>query len=100
VVLLLRWAGHVSRMPIDRLPRQLLKGFVTNPRPAGSPLMTWGRNLKKALIRCGKSPSFAVSKHAAADHMFWEQVCGRFAPLPRPKTSFSQSPKTRQEQSR
>ena len=35
-----RWAGHVSPMPMDRLPRQLLAGFVANPRPAGSPLMT------------------------------------------------------------
>ena len=50
---LLRWAGHVSRMPMHRLPRQLLTGFVANPRPTGSPLMTWGRTLKKALIRCG-----------------------------------------------
>ena len=50
---LFRWAGHVSRMPMDRLPRQLLTGFDANPRPTGSPLMTWGRTLKKALIRCG-----------------------------------------------
>ena len=46
-----RWAGYVSRMPMDRLPRQLLTGFVANPQPAGSPLMTWGRTLKKALIK-------------------------------------------------
>ena len=41
--LLLRWAGHVSRMPIDRLPRMLLTGWVANPRPIGCPQMTWGR---------------------------------------------------------
>ena len=65
-----RWAGYVSRMPMDRLPRQLLTGFVANPRPAGSPLVTWGRILKKALIKCGRSPSSAVWSQAVADRMF------------------------------
>ena len=85
-----RWMSHVSLMPMDRLPRQLLAGFVANPRPAGSPLMTWGRTLKKALIKCGQSPSFAVWRQAAADRMSWRQMCGQFAPLPRPKpTSYT-----------
>ena len=87
---LLRWAGHVSRMPVDRLPRQLLKGPVANLRPAGSPLMTWGRTLKKALIKCGQSPSFAVWRQAAADRMSWRHMCSQLAPLPRPKpTSYA-----------
>ena len=80
---LLRWAGHVSRMPMDRLPWQLLTGFAANPRPAGPPLMTWGRPLKKALAKCGQSPSFAVWREAAADRMSWRQMCGQFAPLPK-----------------
>ena len=80
-----RWAGNLSRMPMDRLPCQLLTGFVASPRPAGSPLVTWGRILKKALITCGQSPSFAFWRQAAADRMFWRQMCGQFAPLPRPK---------------
>ena len=37
---LLRWEGHVSRMPIDRLPRVLLTWWVANPRPIGCPQMT------------------------------------------------------------
>jgi hypothetical protein len=44
-----RWAGHVSRMPPNRLPRMLLTGWVANSRPLGCPQMTWGRTLKKAL---------------------------------------------------
>jgi len=35
-----RWTGHVSHMPMDRLPQYLSTSFATNPRPAGSPLMT------------------------------------------------------------
>jgi hypothetical protein len=37
---LLRWAGHVARMPMDRMPRKLLTGWVEHARPAGCPQMT------------------------------------------------------------
>ena len=46
---LLRWAGHVARMPLTRAQRKLLTGWVSNPRPVGCPQMTWGRTLKKEL---------------------------------------------------
>ena len=84
---LLRWAGHVSRMPMSRAPRQLLTGWVAHPRPTGSPLMTFGRTLKKALVRCGQSPDFAVWSQAAADRIKWRETCGQMTPLPRPKPS-------------
>ena len=41
--------------------------------------------MKKALIRCGQPPSFAAWRQAAADRMFWRQMCGQLAPFPRPK---------------
>ena len=82
---LLRWAGHVSRMPMSRAPRQLLTGWVANPRPIGSPLMTWGRTLKKALVRCGQSPDFAVWSKVAANRGEWRKLWGQKTPLPRPK---------------
>ena len=44
-----RWAGHVARMPMDRMPRKLLSGWVEYARPVGCPTMTWGRTLNKAL---------------------------------------------------
>ena len=48
---LLRWAEHVSRMPMSRAPRQLLTGWVAHKCSIGCPQMTWGRTLKKALVR-------------------------------------------------
>ena len=44
---ILRWAGHVSRMPMSRAPRKLLTSWVANSRPIGCPQMTWGRTLKR-----------------------------------------------------
>ena len=46
---LLRWAGHVARMPMNRMPRKLLTGWVGHARPVGCPKMTWGRALNKAV---------------------------------------------------
>jgi hypothetical protein len=37
---ILRWAGHVARMPMTRAPRQLLTGWVAHSRPNGCPEMT------------------------------------------------------------
>jgi hypothetical protein len=47
--LLLRWAGHVARIPVDRMPSKPLTGWVEYARPVGCPQMTWGRTLNKAL---------------------------------------------------
>jgi hypothetical protein len=43
---ILRWAGHVARMPMSWAPRQLLTGWVSHSRPIGCPQMTWGRTLE------------------------------------------------------
>ena len=45
----LQWAGHVSRMDFERIPRKMLSCWVRNKRPVGCPSFTYGRNLKKAL---------------------------------------------------
>ena len=45
----LRWAGHVARMPFNRLPRKMLSCWVRHKRPKGAPCFTYGRSLKKAL---------------------------------------------------
>ena len=48
----LRWAGHVARMPFHRLPRKMLSSWCYAKRPIGSPQMTYGRGLYKALAKC------------------------------------------------
>ena len=46
----LRWlAGHVSRMPFDRLPRRMLSSWFPAPRCTGAAKMTYGRTMKKAM---------------------------------------------------
>jgi hypothetical protein len=50
---LLRWAGHVARMDMTRIPRNLLTGWVEHHRPTGCPPVTFGRTLKKALVAKG-----------------------------------------------
>ena len=50
----LRWAGHVSRMSFNRLPRKMLSSWVRSKRPRGAPQMTYGRTIKR-LLKCANS---------------------------------------------
>ena len=45
----LRWAGHIARMPANRLPRMMLSSWVRAKRPRGAPQLTYGRMLRKSL---------------------------------------------------
>jgi len=76
---ILRWAGHVARMPMPRAPWQLLPGWVAHSRPNGCPEMTWGRNLKKALKCRGLPANFKERRAIAEDRSKWTSVdvCGR-----------------------
>ena len=47
----LRWAGHVTRMDMDRLPRMLLTSWCPSSRVIGRPRMSFGHTLKKFLIQ-------------------------------------------------
>ena len=55
---ILRWAGHVARIPMTRALRLLLTGWVAHLRPNGCPEMTWGRTSKKALKYRGLLANF------------------------------------------
>ena len=47
----LRWAGHVTRMDMDRLPRMLLTSWCPSSRVIGRPRMSFGHTLKKFLLQ-------------------------------------------------
>lgn len=68
---LLRWAGHVSRMPWHRTPRKLLTSWVRHKRPVGAPSMTFGRTLNKALKSAGISTLAATWMREAQDRNAW-----------------------------
>jgi hypothetical protein len=83
---LLRWAGHVARMPMDRMPRKLLTGWVEHARPVGCPQMTWGRTLNKALKSYDLPTNFGQWSTLAAVRRVWQQQIGIRASCPRPAT--------------
>ena len=57
----LRWLGHVSRMPFDRLPRRLLSSWLPYKRPRGAPEMTFGKTMIKALNLWYRSEALACN---------------------------------------
>ena len=63
-------------MPLNRLPRLLLTGWVANPRPLGCPQMNWGRTLKKALRSKDLPTGLVAWRLIANDHARWRQMCG------------------------
>ena len=89
----LRWAGHVSRMDFERLPRRMLSCWVPHVRPAGAPRMTYGRSLTKALDKFNVDAS--RWHELAADRTVWREMLHRGHPpaafLARPPTPVLQS---------
>jgi len=71
---ILRWAGHIARMPMSRAPRQSLTGWVSHSRPIGCPQMTWGRTLENALKSKGISKEFDEWIAIAKDRSKWKQL--------------------------
>ena len=67
----LRWAGHVARMNMERLPRKFLTSWVRQARPHGRPQFTYGNSLNKTLRRAGISTDFGVWTKLAQDRNDW-----------------------------
>ena len=63
-------------MPMSRVPRKLLTSWVEKPCPVGSPQMTWGRALNKALRAAGVPSTFTKWRDLAAYRHQWRVLCG------------------------
>jgi hypothetical protein len=68
---LLRWAGHVARMPMTRTPRRLLTSWVDHKRLVGAPAMTIGRTINKALKAKSINVDFKKWNELAQDRGSW-----------------------------
>ena len=66
----LRWAGHVARMPDDRLPKQIFFSELSEgDRVPGRPFLRFKDKLKESLKRCDIDPSSWPD--LAADRTAW-----------------------------
>ena len=71
---LLRWLGHVSRMPMNRMPRKMITAWVAKPRRSGGQLFNWGRTVKKALNANNIPTDFSTWCELASDRMEWRNL--------------------------
>jgi hypothetical protein len=85
---LLRWVGHVARMPMDRMPRKLLTGWVNHKRPVGAPQMTYGRTVNKALKSKDLPTVFAGRggrNKLAKKRLEWRKSTSKYSLTPPPQ---------------
>ena len=69
-----RWAGHVARMPVSRIPKMLMYGQLSRgTRQEGAPLKRYKDGLKANLKACGiDSASLGAD---TADRAAWRKRC-------------------------
>jgi hypothetical protein len=75
----LRWIGKLARMPMKRLPRQLLAAWVNNPRKRGRPQTslrnTMIETLQEALDdQVSKDAPLEEWIDSAKDQRLWENI--------------------------
>ena len=58
----LRWAGHLVRMPRDRLPRQLFFSKVPAPRRGGGQRLTYGARVEREVRRALREAEVSVER--------------------------------------
>jgi hypothetical protein len=74
---MLRWAGHIARMPQERIPRKFLTSWVADAtRPEGHPPTSWVSTLVAVLKRQGISEEFEEWSVLAQDKPAWRKLTG------------------------
>jgi hypothetical protein len=51
----LQWAGHVQRLPLDRIPKKALRAKFTGSHTTGKPTRRWEDGVKEdaaSMLRC------------------------------------------------
>ena len=67
----LLWAGHVARMPKNRLPKRLMLSWVRQPRVSGGQEVTFGRSLSRYLNHFDLPVTYAEWAVLAQDRAGW-----------------------------
>ena len=81
----LRWFGHVSRMPQERLPKQSLLARMRGKRPVGRPRTRWQDYIENIVWnRLGLRPSEA--KEVVEDREVWRLNLELLPPQPSRKS--------------
>jgi len=76
----LRWAGHVMRMDMSRLPRRFFSSWIQKPRKRYGQWLTWGHAIRKQMDRNGLDrKQWSIQ---ARDRLCWSEgtLRGRFKP--------------------
>ena len=74
----LRWLGHVSRMPSDRIPNIALRWTPTGKRKRGWSKTTWRRTMTKELGELGLT--WGKVQATAQDRVGWRNLIAALCP--------------------
>ncbi|XP_055388217.1 uncharacterized protein LOC129616611 [Condylostylus longicornis] len=66
----IKWAGHVYRMPEDRLPKSIMRAIPMNTRSRGRPRLRWKDNIEQDLRKVGVTNW----RSCAADRNLWRMI--------------------------
>jgi hypothetical protein len=70
----LQWAGHVIRMPEERIPRKVMTGRLEGVRPIGRPRKRWMDDVRRDARELLKVKNW---KARALNRKEWRHIIGK-----------------------